>query len=267
MSRQSGGTGAAPRAFLVLLGAVLSAAAPLDVLRALGAHERPLGVTATPGVCPHSGSAFSIAPNARLSAPTRQILNGPLHSGFALSVLLRLDPGSSVPLLWVQDGAVGRHFGVRLGPTWLSLSYGVSDDDDDGAGRPTAQHRLHFSNVRIADGRWHSLVLALRGSALSLHLDCRPMGSRPIATPNLLLLLFGRPHPKGVIGIGKPQGGGFRGAVQELLLWSDPRAAMGRCSVSRQRCAPERPQSDMAAGAARGGGARPEGRQRRSGRH
>lgn len=254
MSRQSGGIAAAPPALLVWLCAALSAAAaPLDVLRAVGAPERPLGVTATPGVCPHSANAFSIAPHAKLSAPTRRILHGPLHSGLALSALLRLDSGAVVPLLSVRDGAVGRHFGVRVGPTSLTLFYGADDGngdgdgDGDGDGRPIAQHRVHFSNVRIADGRWHSLVVALRGSVLSVQLDCSPMGSRPIAAPHLLLHLLGRPQTRGVISIGKPHGGGFKGALEELLLWSDPRAAMGRCSPPRRRCAAQRPQSDMAA--------------------
>ena len=85
---------------------------------------------------------------------------GPLHSGLALSALLRLDSGAAVPLLSVRDGAVGQHFGVRVGPTSLTLFYGADDGngdgdgDGDGDGRPIAQHRVHFSNVRIADGRY-----------------------------------------------------------------------------------------------------------------
>eukprot|EP00076_Gallus_gallus_P046003 XP_025011541.1 uncharacterized protein LOC112533535 [Gallus gallus] len=267
--RYRGGTARPPR---VALAALSAAAAPLDVLRAVGAPERPLGVTATPGVCPHSANAFSIAPHAKLSAPTRRILHGPLHSGLALSALLRLDSGAAVPLLSVRDGAVGRHFGVRVGPTSLTLFYGADDGngdgdgDGDGDGRPIAQHRVHFSNVRIADGRWHSLVVALRGSVLSVQLDCSPMGSRPIAAPHLLLHLLGRPKPGGSSASGNPMGADLRARWRSCCCGRTPAPLWGAVpptTALRRTAATER----HGGTAERGGASRAEGRQRRSGRH
>ncbi|XP_064165813.1 thrombospondin-type laminin G domain and EAR repeat-containing protein [Anguilla rostrata] len=100
---------------------------------------------------------------------------------------------------------------------------------------PGGWERLAFRSVRLADGRWHTLVLAVSGPYATLTLDC----GMPLDLAN------GKPFPSTLstkgsrfyVGSRKRWKGLFSGLMQQLVLLPGSDAAPRICPSSNPRLA------------------------------
>uniref|UniRef100_A0A8B9IM50 Collagen alpha-1(XVI) chain n=1 Tax=Anser cygnoides TaxID=8845 RepID=A0A8B9IM50_ANSCY len=174
-----------------------------------------------------------------LVQPTRQVFPRGLPPEFTLVLTLLLKKNSTGEhwyLFQVTD---------RQGYPQLSLSvHGPEKSLEFQARAPgTTFVSTVFAGKAVSslfDGRWHKVVVAVQSRAVSLHLDCGSISSKPLA-PRRALATEGNAF----LGLDAARGTPIRFDLQQAHIYCDAELARqeGCCEISASGCQPEAPKT------------------------
>uniref|UniRef100_A0A8B9CWM1 Collagen alpha-1(XVI) chain n=2 Tax=Anser brachyrhynchus TaxID=132585 RepID=A0A8B9CWM1_9AVES len=174
-----------------------------------------------------------------LVQPTRQVFPRGLPPEFTLVLTLLLKKNSTGEhwyLFQVTD---------RQGYPQLSLSvHGPEKSLEFQARAPgTTFVSTVFAGKAVSslfDGRWHKVVVAVQSRAVSLHLDCGSISSKPLA-PRRALAAEGNAF----LGLDAARGTPIRFDLQQAHIYCDAELARqeGCCEISASGCQPEAPKT------------------------
>ncbi|XP_028809761.1 thrombospondin-type laminin G domain and EAR repeat-containing protein isoform X2 [Denticeps clupeoides] len=201
---------------------------PLDLL----SHSLPQGGHALSGVhTVQAEGARGVHMTSPLSFPSSQVFVNCLMFPHEFSIMVTLKTTCSATekreylLSVVQEEKKQLLLGLRFSEEQLQLVYHS----------PRGRERLSFQRVWLADGHWHTLVLALSGHHASLTLDCGVT----------LELFHDRPFPADLstagsrihIGSRKLWSGMFSGLLRQLVLLPGSDATRRVCPAGNPRLA------------------------------
>uniref|UniRef100_A0A8C3GP67 Collagen alpha-1(XVI) chain n=1 Tax=Cairina moschata TaxID=8855 RepID=A0A8C3GP67_CAIMO len=174
-----------------------------------------------------------------LVQPTRHVFPRGLPPEFSLVLTLLLKKNSSGEhwyLFQVTD---------RQGYPQLSLAvHGPEKSLEFQARAPgTTFVSTVFAGKAVSslfDGRWHKVVVAVQSRAVSLHLDCGSISSKPLA-PRRALASEGNAF----LGLDAARGTPIRFDLQQAHIYCDAELARqeGCCEISASGCQPEAPKT------------------------
>ncbi|KAF4792973.1 hypothetical protein TURU_116082 [Turdus rufiventris] len=174
-----------------------------------------------------------------LVQPTQQVFPRGLPPTFTLVVTLLLKKNSTGEhwyLFQVTD---------RQGYPQLSLSvHGPEKSLEFQARAPGATFvSAVFGGKAVAslfDGRWHKVVVAVQSHAVSVHLDCSSISSKPLGPRRALL-----PEGNAFLGLDAVRGSPVRFDIQQAQIYCDAELARqeGCCEISARGCQTEAPKT------------------------
>uniref|UniRef100_A0A663DMI3 Thrombospondin-like N-terminal domain-containing protein n=1 Tax=Aquila chrysaetos chrysaetos TaxID=223781 RepID=A0A663DMI3_AQUCH len=206
---------------------------PVDVLQMLGMQDGRDGVSVTAGICPQRPGtedpdfAFRVDNRTQLSAPTRQLFpGGSFPEDFSILATVRARRGGQAFLLSIYDERGVQQLGMEIGLSPVFLY-------EDQEGRPAPEQYPVFRRVNLADGRWHRVALAVKGTNVSLLVDCHLLATLPLERgPQPLVSTEGVT----IFGARLLDEEVFEGDVQQLLIVADPEAAHSYCQLYMPGC-------------------------------
>uniref|UniRef100_A0A8D2P3Q1 Collagen type XVI alpha 1 chain n=1 Tax=Zosterops lateralis melanops TaxID=1220523 RepID=A0A8D2P3Q1_ZOSLA len=174
-----------------------------------------------------------------LVQPTQQVFPRGLPPAFTMVFTLLLKKNSTGEhwyLFQVTD---------RQGYPQLSLSvHGPEKSLEFQARAPrTAFISAVFAGKAVAslfDGRWHKVVVAVQGHAVSVHLDCSSISSKPLGPRRALA-----PEGNTFLGLDAVRGTPVRFDLQQAQIYCDAELARqeGCCEISASGCQTEAPKT------------------------
>uniref|UniRef100_A0A3P9H2A0 Laminin G domain-containing protein n=1 Tax=Oryzias latipes TaxID=8090 RepID=A0A3P9H2A0_ORYLA len=216
----------------VLIVIVVSSAEPVDVLKLLDFQSSPEGVRKAPGFCTfRRGSkpdvAFRISRNVQISVPTKQIFpGGAFPEDFSILFTIRPKAGLQSFLLSVYDQQGVQQLGVEVGRAPLFLY-------EDQHGSPRPEEYPLFRSVNLADGKWHRVALSVEKKSVSIFVDCRKKGTRPLQRSGGAVISTDGITVFGTRILDEQV---FEGDIQQLLIVADPHAAHDYCEHFSPDC-------------------------------
>ncbi|XP_030045046.1 collagen alpha-1(XI) chain-like, partial [Microcaecilia unicolor] len=206
---------------------------PIDVLKALGFHSLPDGISKTTGFCTNrrdsrgSDTAFTVQKHAQLSAPTKQLFPGGVFpKDFSILLTIKPTKGLQSFLLSVYSEHGILQLGVEVGRSPVFLY-------DDQNGKPASEEYPIFKGTNIADGKWHRVAISVEKKTVTMIVDCKKRTIKPLDR-----------HDKGIIDTNGISVFGtrildeevFEGDIQQFLIVDDPRAAYDYCEHYSPDC-------------------------------
>uniref|UniRef100_A0A8C9F5R4 Collagen alpha-1(XVI) chain n=1 Tax=Pavo cristatus TaxID=9049 RepID=A0A8C9F5R4_PAVCR len=174
-----------------------------------------------------------------LVQPTRQVFPHGLPPEFTLILTLLLKKNSTGEH-WYLFQVTDRH-----GYPQLSLSvHGPEKSLEFQARAPGATFvSTVFTGKAVSslfDGRWHKVVVAVQSRAVSLHVDCGSISSKPLAPRRAL-----SPEGNAFLGLDAVRGTPVRFDLQQAHIYCDAELARheGCCEISASGCQPEAPKT------------------------
>lgn len=174
-----------------------------------------------------------------LVQPTQQVFPRGLPPTFTLVLTLLLKKNSTGEhwyLFQVTD---------RQGYPQLSLAvHGPEKSLEFQARAPGAAFvSAVFAGKAVAslfDGRWHKVVVAVQGHAVSVHLDCASISSKPLGPRRALA-----PEGNTFLGLDAVRGSPVRFDIQQAQIYCDAELARqeGCCEISASGCQTEAPKT------------------------
>ncbi|POI28124.1 hypothetical protein CIB84_008126, partial [Bambusicola thoracicus] len=174
-----------------------------------------------------------------LVQPTRQVFPHGLPPEFTIILTLLLKKNSTGEH-WYLFQVTDRH-----GYPQLSLSvHGPEKSLEFQARAPGATFvSTVFTGKAVSslfDGRWHKVAVAVQSRAVSLHVDCGSISSKPLAPWRALT-----PEGNAFLGLDAVRGTPVRFDLQQAHIYCDAELARheGCCEISASGCQPEAPKT------------------------
>uniref|UniRef100_A0AAY4DSK7 Fibrillar collagen NC1 domain-containing protein n=1 Tax=Denticeps clupeoides TaxID=299321 RepID=A0AAY4DSK7_9TELE len=184
------------------------------------------GVSMEAGLCSgrddkqEADMAFRIDKKIQLSVPTKQLFpDSDFPEDFSLMATVRAKKGAQVFLLSLYDEQGVQQLGLEVGRSPVFLY-------EDHEGQPLPELYPTFKSINTADGKWHRIAYAVKGSSVTLYLDCQKVqtlellrGGSPVISTDGVTIFGTRLMDQEV----------FEGDIQQLLIVEDPRTAADYC--------------------------------------
>uniref|UniRef100_A0A3B3RB56 Thrombospondin-like N-terminal domain-containing protein n=1 Tax=Paramormyrops kingsleyae TaxID=1676925 RepID=A0A3B3RB56_9TELE len=156
-----------------------ASAEPVDVLKVLEFHSSPGGVRKTAGFCENRrasrpDTAYRVAKQAQLSAPTKQLFPGGVFPE-DFSILMTIKPKAGIQsfLLSVYNEQGVQQLGVEIGRSPVFLY-------EDQHGKPAPNNYPLFGNINLADGKWHRVAISVQKKTVTVFVDCKKKVTKPL---------------------------------------------------------------------------------------
>uniref|UniRef100_A0A8C5ASX7 Collagen, type XI, alpha 1a n=1 Tax=Gadus morhua TaxID=8049 RepID=A0A8C5ASX7_GADMO len=209
-----------------------SAVDPVDVLEVLEFHNTPEGVSKTTGFCANRrasnpDTAFRIAKQAQISAPTKQFFPGGVFpEDFSILTTLRAKAGLQSFLLSIYNEQGVQQLGMELGRSPVFLY-------EDQTGKPAPEDYPLFRSLNLADGKWHRIAISVEKKTITIIVDCKKKITKTLARSD-----HGTIDTNGITVFGTRllDEDVFQGDIQQFLIVPDPKAAFDYCEHYSPDC-------------------------------
>ncbi|CAL8399507.1 unnamed protein product [Arctogadus glacialis] len=217
---------------LVLQASSVTAVDPVDVLEVLEFHNTPEGVSKTTGFCANRrasnpDTAFRIAKQAQISAPTKQFFPGGVFpEDFSILTTLRAKAGLQSFLLSIYNEQGVQQLGMELGRSPVFLY-------EDQTGKPAPEDYPLFRSLNLADGKWHRIAISVEKKTITIIVDCKKKITKTLARSD-----HGTIDTNGITVFGTRllDEDVFQGDIQQFLIVPDPKAAFDYCEHYSPDC-------------------------------
>lgn len=208
----------------------------VDLIKEFGLPDLPPGINAVPGMCGdernayqiHKSPAYSITKDAILTVQTSAIFPDGFPTDFSIVLGIRNDRTNQTkaPIFTIYSDESEEVLSLSIGPEIL-FSYEQIDAGFN-------QHNDINFGIGINDNKWHRVGLSVKGTSVTLNLDCskqvnrrveRSLGSS-IATNGLILTGVQMSNDDGF----------FIGDVQMMSIFDTPDAGYEVCTKYVTEC-------------------------------
>uniref|UniRef100_A0A8C2J9G4 Collagen, type XI, alpha 1a n=1 Tax=Cyprinus carpio TaxID=7962 RepID=A0A8C2J9G4_CYPCA len=209
-----------------------STAEPVDVLKVLEFPTVPEGVEKTSGFCTNRrasqpDTAYKIGKTAQISAQTKQLFpDGVFPEDFSILTTIKPKAGIQSFLLSIYNEKGVQQLGVEVGRSPVFLY-------EDQTGKPAPEDYPLFRSLNLADGKWHRVGISVEKKTVTIIVDCKKKLTKTLDRGDHAGI-----DTNGITVFGTRilDEEAFEGAIQQLLIVADPKAAYDYCEHYSPDC-------------------------------
>uniref|UniRef100_A0A8C2J4I9 Collagen, type XI, alpha 1a n=1 Tax=Cyprinus carpio TaxID=7962 RepID=A0A8C2J4I9_CYPCA len=208
------------------------ASEPVDVLKVLEFPTVPEGVEKTSGFCTNRrasqpDTAYKIGKTAQISAQTKQLFpDGVFPEDFSILTTIKPKAGIQSFLLSIYNEKGVQQLGVEVGRSPVFLY-------EDQTGKPAPEDYPLFRSLNLADGKWHRVGISVEKKTVTIIVDCKKKLTKTLDRGDHAGI-----DTNGITVFGTRilDEEAFEGAIQQLLIVADPKAAYDYCEHYSPDC-------------------------------